>query len=793
MFFRILKKDLQRKRAMNLILLLFVIMAAMFLASSASNLVTVFGAVEHFFEISNVPDYIIISLAEDGEDAIAGFLDESEWVSEYQAVDMLNLANEQIGIKSRAALTEDDAYEKLSTLLICPVPEGFLEVFDSGQQPLALEDGEIALARAEAEKNQLAVGDVISIQVEAVTQEFTVKEIVKDAAFGPTMMGIKRFFITEHDYLKFAEQEGIVGVKLYCVNYSDAEAFQNAFRKMQFSVISNVDKETVKMTYVVDLLVTVVLIVVSICLILVAFLVLRFMIVFTLQEDYQEIGVMKAIGIPDSGIKGVYLVKYFAISAAGALMGFLFSFPFGDMLLRQTIVNIVTEYTGQNIVINLACTLVVVLLVVLFCYGSTNRLRKISVMEAIQNGSNGERYCAKSRISLHGRKRMKPYFYMACNDITGNVRRFLLLLVIFFIGTQMILLPLSAVNTLKSEELVWSFSMVPSEVYMTTGNEESYVVKGGESRLRDDLKEIRDELYARGYTALVWAEAGYTTPVYANDPDELYSYYSLYRIGDEPNEDYRIMEGRTPVLADEVMITEKTAQEMGVWIGDSVYYKLPEGDREFIITGIYQSMINMGNGLRLSSAADFGESTIAGIIAMQVEIEELEEEEALALLKEIYPESKFQGVQDCIKNMMGGITDQLDVLELFIVILVLLINSLITALMMKTFIAKERGEIAILKSIGFKDPAIRAWQTVRILLILVAAIVLGTAASKLLSQLAIVPIFAMMGATHMELVTEPLQAYVLYPALLLLVTGIVAYLGAGEVRRVDCKEVNNME
>lgn len=793
MFFRILKKDLQRKRAMNVILLLFIIMAAMFLSSSVSNLVTVFGAVEHFFELSNVPDYIIISLAEGRDDPVAEFLDENEWVTEYQTVDMFNLTSDQIEIKSRAALADKHEYEKPSTLAICPIPEKFLKVFGEEQQPLSLKDGEIALARLEAERNHLAVGDVLSVQVGNVTQEFTVKEIVKDAAFGTSMIGFKRLYITEHDYLKFADQEGIVITKLYCVNYSDADAFQNAFRKMQFPVFSNIDKETLKMTYVMDLLMTVVLIVVSICLILVAFLVLRFMIVFTLQEDYREIGVMKAIGISDGGIKGVYLVKYLALSVVGALVGFLLSFPFGDMLLRQTVVNIVTEYTEQNVVINAGCAAVVVFVVVLFCYGSTNRLKKISVMEAIRNGSNGERYHAKSRISLHGRKKMKPYVYMACNDITGNLRRFLLLLVIFFIGTQMILLPLSAVNTLKSEELIWSFSLVPSDAYLTSGNEELYVLKGGDVRLRDDLEEIKEALGARGYTASAWAEVGYTIPVYANDPDELYNYYSICRMGDTPKEDYQIIEGRTPQLADEVMLTEKTAEEMGVTVGDSVYYKLPEGDEAFVITGIYQSMINMGDGLRLSSEVDLGENTMSGIFSTQIEVEELEAEETCEVLKEIYPESKIRGAKDFMKDMLGNIADQLDVLQFFIVVLVLLINSLITALMMKTFVAKERGEIAMLKSIGFADRTIRGWQTVRILLILAAAIAIGAAASKLLIPVAIAPIFAMMGGTHMKLVTEPLQAYVLYPALLLFVTGVVAYLGAGEVRRVDCKEINNME
>lgn len=792
MFFRILKKDLQRKRAMNIILLLFIIMSAMFLASSASNLVTVFGAVDKFFDLSGVPDYIVIALAEDGNDPIEDFLEQSEWVTEYQTVDMINLANEQIEIKSRAAEADKEEYEKTASLSICPVPENFLKIFDDEQRQLALADGEIAVVRAEAEKNNLAVGDVLAISVGDVTQEFTIKEIVKDAAFGSTMIGFKRAYITEQDYRKFADQEGVVITRLYCADYSDAEAFESAYKKMRFQTISNVDRDMLKMAYVMDMLMTVVLIVVSVCLILVALLVLRFMIAFTLQEDYREIGVMKAIGIPDRGIKGVYLVKYLALSVVGAVVGLVLSFPFGDMLLGLTVVNIVTENTRQNAAVSIGCAAAVVFVVTLFCYGSTNRLKKTSVMEAIRDGASGERFQAKSRLSLHGRKRMKPYFYMACNDITGNARQFLVLLFVFFVGIEMILLPLSAVNTLKSEELVSSFSLIPSDAYIN-GDEEFYVTKDGDIRLREDLKGIRKDIEARGYTASAWAEAGYTIPVYGNDPEELYNYYSIRRIGDEPDGEYQLLEGRMPYLADEVMITEKTAKEMGVVVGDNVYYKFPEGDKAFVITGLYQSMINMGEGLRFSSDADLDGITISGIFAMQAEVDGLEAEEACKLLEEIYPEKEIGDARTFMKRMLGYITDQLDVVRFVIVALVLLINSLITALMMKTFIAKERGEIAMLKSIGFANRTIRGWQTARILLILAAAIVIGAAASKILIPLVIVPIFGMMGATHMKLIIDPVQTYIIYPALLLLVTGIMAYFAAGEVRRVDCKEINNME
>ncbi len=57
------------------------------------------------------------------------------------------------------------------------------------------------------------------------------------------------------------------------------------------------------MIYSFDMLMAALLILIGICLILIALLVLRFTLVFTLEEDYREIGIMKATGFRDFQIK----------------------------------------------------------------------------------------------------------------------------------------------------------------------------------------------------------------------------------------------------------------------------------------------------------------------------------------------------------------------------------------------------------------------------------------------------------------------------------------------------------
>ena len=51
----------------------------------------------------------------------------------------------------------------------------------------------------------------------------------------------------------------------------------------------------------------------------------------------------------------------------------------------------------------------------------------------------------------------------------------------------------------------------------------------------------------------------------------------------------------------------------------------------------------------------------------------------------------------------------------------------------------------------------------------------------------------MMGGTSIELITDPLESYVIFPLILLLATGLASYVCAYEVSKVDLKEINTLE
>lgn len=140
----------------------------------------------------------------------------------------------------------------------------------------------------------------------------------------------------------------------------------------------------------------------------IAFLCIRFTLLAKIEEDYREIGVMKAIGLRVSDIKKIYLTKYAAIAAAGSLLGYALSFAFRGMLLEN-----IRLYMGESenssiaMLLGVVSVLLVFLAIMAYVNGVLKHFQKISPAEAIRFGvsqekSAGARHFRLDRIRLIG-------------------------------------------------------------------------------------------------------------------------------------------------------------------------------------------------------------------------------------------------------------------------------------------------------------------------------------------------------------------------------------------------------
>lgn len=735
MYIRILKKDLKRKKTMNVILLIFVILAATFIASSANNLTTVSSALDNFIEKADVPDYWFAST----NDADIGRFKEFAADNGYDySISRL------IQIEPRNILVEGEKLEYSNTMCLSTL--GGIKIFDKNNDEIThINDGELYVTNHifTSTDNDFHVGGKIFISQNGVEKEFTVKGYTKDALFGTAMVGMSRFLISDDDAALF-DSEGAAVCSSVGVHTKDAD-YRDRFNALGLNTIMSIDRSMFKMTYLMEILIAAILLVVSVCLILISMVILRFIIKFTITEEFREIGVMKAIGIKNFAIRGLYIAKYFAIAVVGTAVGLAASLPLSRLMISGVSQKIVIS-SGDNFPINIGAAILAGIIVVLFSYLCTRPIRRFSPIDAIRSGETGERYKKKGVLRLGG-SHLPTVVFMALNDIFSGIKSYLSMVLIFILGTLLVIIPTNTINTLRSDQLISMFNMVESDHIISqellfNPNEDN------KAMVEQRFSEIREMFAESDIDIDVFQEIMFRANVSIGEKRT--NSISFQGMGGVTTDMYTYLEGTPPQNVHEVALTHLTAGQIGAEVGDDVVIKLGDDTRTYTVTAINQSMNNMGEGLRFHQDAELDYSYAAGCFGIQVNYKDDPDNAALAerkaMLEKLYPDATVYTPGEYIGYMIGNVADQLDGMKVLILIIILGINALVAVLMVKSFITKEKSEIALLKAIGFKNNALILWQTMRIGIVLLVSVLMGALLSSLLSPLIITPVFGMLGA-----------------------------------------------
>ena len=141
-----------------------------------------------------------------------------------------------------------------------------------------------------------------------------------------------------------------------------------------------------------------------------------------------------------------------------------------------------------------------------------------------------------------------------------------------------------------------------------------------------------------------------------------------------------------------------------------------------------------------------------------------------------------------------GVADTLDTVKSLVTILTVVLAALITVLMERSFIAKEQGEIALMKAIGTRNGKIYSYHSLRFLFVGIIAVIIGEILAIPLTHLCIDPIFRMMG---MELAVDyainPVEMYLIFPAVVLATTTVSAFLTSLYTRKIKSSDTAGIE
>lgn len=786
MYVNILKKDLKRKKTMNVILLLFTILASMFVSSGLSNVITVMNGTDYFLDKAGIGDYMVIT--QNGDGGVTDILNESDKVTDYKKEECYWADKDDITVNNKAVAMKNN------TIVIQAYSEEGIRYYHSDNEELkGVNKGEIYVTAGFLEKNDCEIGDKLRVQLYGTDKTYIIAGEIKDALLGSDMMGNTRFIINKEDYSLYENDEKL---KAYsgCIFYIDSDNVKALTSDISSAtnVLFSGNRDMIKLCYVMEMIVAMIVLVLSVVLCIVSFVLLKFVITFTINEEFQEIGVMKAIGIKNCKIRTLYITKYLAMSIVGGILGFLAGIPFGNMLIEAVSKKMLLG-NDSGILLNVFGAVIVMLIMIGFAYLCTAKIKKFTPLDAIRDGQVGERYGKKSKYSLK-KTHFGNAFYMALNDIFSAPKRFITIMLSFFICSIFVFGVVLVRDTMKSDRLITTFGK-KSDVYITDANlmKMEFMSKEGNDSLKDKFKEIESDLDKLGIPGTVSMEVWYKYPVTHNG-ETVFVTFQQNKL--TKASDYEYLEGSAPQNANEIALTKQMSEQLDAQIGDTLTIDFGTEKRDCIVVAYFQTMNQLGTLIKLHEDAPTSMEYASAMMAFQInfsdKLNDDEIDKRIEMIKDYYDiEDVFNAAEYCDDCM--GVADIMDSVSKLLLVITCIVVMLVTVLMERTFISDGTSQIALLKAIGFKNSFIIRWHIYRFTIVTLISEILAIILTYPVTKLWCDPIWNMMGATHVDYYFKPYSLLLIYPGIILIINLISVFLTALYTKKITSNDVRNIE
>jgi len=770
-FGRILKKDFLRNRIITATLFAFIMLAALLVSGATGIITELFGAMDTLLEKSNAAHFAQMHAGEIDQTSLDDFTSENaELVSGQQTVELLNINGSNIFLGDNEASEADSVMENA----FVTQNNSFDFLLDTDNEILQVADGEIAVPLYHMQQYELQIGDTVRIESGDFEMEFTIVSFLRDSLMNPSLINSKRFLISGNDWEILNASLGEIEylIEFQMVDLSRAGEFENLYQN------SSMPQKGATMT---NSLVTVinamsdgisaaVIILIGILLIIISALCLRFTMMATIEEDYREIGVMKAIGINSKDIRKLYMTKYLVMSGLACVCGYIISLFVGHIFTANISLYMGSaEKTVWNTLLPLLGAGLVFAAVVLLCRMVLRRFRRISAVDALRMGGSPNSKKGLLNLNLYKSKFPNVNIFLGIRGVLGRFRTYGLLCFIFIMCSFLMIVPLNLLNTLESPRFV---------TYMGAGQCDMRI----DLQQTSDINERYDHMvdYIRTDTDVEKYAALFTSTYKVLNSDGDYENIKI-EVGDFSVFPLEYTNGDAPKNENEIALSSMNADEMNKSVGDTLVVLVDGEQLEMTVCGIYQDVTNGGKTAKAILPYDMDNIiwfTLNLDVVDGVSITEKIEEYGDAF----YP-AKVTDVDNYIYQTMGGIIDQLELVVIFAIALAIAIAVLITAMFFKMLIAKDASQIAIMRSLGLTHRDIRLQYISCAILVLLVGIVVGTIVAVTLGQGLAGMLIS--GISSMRFIINPLVSFIICPLALAAAVGVTIFCSCASIKKLN--------
>ena len=493
------------------------------------------GAIDSLMAKAQVPDYMQMhagdqeaavyeeSSGELPERQIARFAGSCEAVEKWQICRFLNLDNSSLSLggKSLADSTQDNGLSMQGEQF------DYLLTIDN-EIPEVLQ-GEVYVPVCYRSRYELTVGD----QMEIGDREFVIAGFLRDAQMNSMMASSKRFLVNEADYKQLKEEYA----EEYLIEFllrdgTDSNVFAAAYAAAGLPANGPaITRALIRMMNALsDGTLIFIIFLVSVVVLLISLLCIRFM---------------------------LYFAKYLIFSVCGGLVGVLTAFCFRDPLERQ-----IRELYGVPAdglragIMSLMAALFTEGIILLSVHRFLRRTDKMSALTALSAARDQERKHGRGQYLLIG------FVAAAC--------------------TFLALVPQNLYSTMSDPAFVRYMGIGDGEIRMDVRQADN--IDAVTKRIADTLeKDARVEKYAVLRT-------GSCTAVLSNGE----MIHLPVETGDHHIFPVNYSKGRPPEGEKEIALSSMNAEELGLSVGDSLHLMIRGETAAYLVCGIYSDITNGG-------------------------------------------------------------------------------------------------------------------------------------------------------------------------------------------------------
>lgn len=770
--YRIFRKDLKRKRGTMTGVFIFIMLSSLLVSSGSRLIIELNNSLEYLFETAKVPHFVQMHSGDFDRRMLKQWSVSNNLVADYQIVEMISIDGSALFL-NRGSESEENSIMDISFVR---QNKSFDFLLDSENRIIELLPGEVAVPIYYAEHKNVEIGDLIRVRSEVKEESYKVSALIRDAQMNPAIVHSKRFLLNDTDYNKmrqhFDEIEYLIEFRLSDTGYLDS--FTNEYLSEGMPQQGpTVDYQLFKiLNSLSDGIVAAVVIILSILLMLIAILCLRLTIITSIEEDYQEIGVMKALGMPQNRIKSIYLFKYNIIGAAAVISGYLVSLSTDRILMANSMLYIGRAPKGLFLVVGPILSAASIFFFILFSIDfMLKRIRNISAARALQEGDKTEvpKRLSVLRVSRCGNININ--FFLGIKDVIERFRIFSLLTFIFFLSAFITILPVNFLSTISSPEFITYMGIGKSDIridlHQTTGIEE---------RFEEMVTLIENDSDVTRYSPLVTSkftvvdDTGQSESLMVETGD--FSIFSL---------DY--LNGRAPQNNDEIALSYLNSQELNKSIGDFLILQI-EGNRQNMrVCGIYQDITNGGRTAKASIPYN-REKVLWYTLSLNLKSEVSIPAKVHEYSDLFYP-ARVSDLESYKSQTLSNTISQFRKITIIAIVVGLSVAMLISYLFLQMIINRDSGRVGIMRSLGFSLSQLRTQYLTTTLVLLTFGIVTGTIFTNTAGQAFISFLVSFLGAAQIQFIINPLQSAVLLPILLICtvsLTTVISIRGIKEHR-----------